>query len=134
MHTLSKNRCTMYQIARSLVAHSILFGMSSRFGRQPQRQRLVVCFDRSRAKSTTDSFFAAQMTTFRQAQGLLRLDRGDRAQSAYQLLRDTVGLLFQPPNDGTPRNAERSFTSTQTAALLIGPKNLFRSFGRISRQ
>ena len=134
MHTLSKNRCNMYQIDRFLVSHSIIYGMSSRFGRQSHRQRLVVFFDRSRAKSTIDSFFAAQMTTFRQARALLRLDRGDLAQSAYQLLRDTVGLFFKPPNNGTPRNAERSLKSTQTAALLIGPKNLFPSFGRISRQ
>jgi hypothetical protein len=93
-----------------------------------------VFFDRSRAKSRIDSFFVAQMTTFRQARVLLCLDRGDLAQSAYQLVRDTVGLFFKPPNDSTPRDAERSLKSTQATALLIGPQNLFPSFGRISRQ
>jgi len=74
------------------------------------------------------------MTTFRQARGLLRLDRGDLARAAYPLVRDTVGLFFKPPNDGTPRNAERSFKSTQATALLIGPKNLFSPFGRITER
>ena len=134
MHTLSRNQCNMYQIDRSLVSHSIIYGTSSRFGRPLRRRRLVVFFDRSRAKSTTDSFFVAQMTTFRPAQVLLRLDRGDLVQSAYQLVRDTVGLFFKPTNDGTPRNAERSFKPAQATTLLIGSKNLFPSFGRISRQ
>ena len=134
MHTLSRSRCNMYQIYRSLVSHSTTYGMSPRFGRPSRRPRLAVFFDRLRAKPTTDSFSAVQTTTFRQARVLVRLDRGDLAQSAYQLMLDTVGLLFKPPNDGTPCNAERSFKSTQTTALLIGPKNLFPSFGRISRQ
>ena len=132
MHTLSRNRCNMYQIDKSLVSRSIMYGMSPRFGRQSRRPRLAVFFDRSRAKPTTDSFFAAQMTTFRQARGLLRVYRGDLAQSAYQLVRDIAGLFFKPTNDGTPRNAERSFKSTQATALLISPKNLFPPFGRIS--
>src|SRR5215210_6086554 len=134
MHRLSKNRCNMYQIDRLLVSHSIIYGMSFRFGRQPHRLRLAVFFDRSRAKSTTGSFFVAQMTTFHQARGLLRLDRGDLVQSAYQLMQGIVGLFFKPSNDGTPRNAERSFKSTQTTPLLIGTKNLLPSFKRISRQ
>ena len=133
MHTLSKNRCNMYQIDRFLVSHSIIYGRFAHFGRQPHRLQLGVFFDRSRAKSTTGSFFAAQMTTFRQVRALLRLDREDLAQSANQLMRDIVGLFFKPTNDRTPRNAERSFQSTQTTTLLIGPKNLFSSFGRISR-
>lgn len=134
MHRLSKNRCNMYQIDRPLVSHSIIYGMSSRFGRQRHRLQLVVFFDRSRAKPTIGSFFAAQMTTFHQARAWLRLDRGDLAQSAYLLMRNTAALFFKPTNDGAPRNAERSFKSTQTATLLIGPKNLFPSFSRISRQ
>jgi hypothetical protein len=101
----------MSQIDTSPVSHSTIYGMFSRFGRQLRKRQLVVFFDRLRAKSTTDSFFAAQMTTFRQAQVLLRLDRGDLAQAAYQLVRDTAGLFFKPPNDGTPRNTERSFKS-----------------------
>jgi hypothetical protein len=133
MHRLSKNRCNMYLIDRTLVSHSIIYDMSVRFDRQPHRLRLGVFFDRSRAKPTTGSFSAAQMTTFRQVRASLHLDRGDLAQSAYQLMRDTVGLFFKPANDGTPRNTERSFKSTQTTTLLIGPKNLFPSFGRISR-
>ena len=122
----------MSQIERSLVSHSIIYGMFFRFGRQSYRLRLAVFSGRSRAKPTTDSLFAAQMTTFRQAQVLLRLDRVDLAQAAYQLVRDTAGLFFKPPNDGTPRNAERSFKSAQATALLIGPKNFFPSFGRIA--
>ena len=82
----------------------------------------------------TDSFSAAQTTTFRQVRALLHLDREDRAQSAHQLVQDTAGLFFKPTNDVTPRNPEGSFKSTQTTALLIGPKNLLPSFGRISRQ
>ena len=111
MHTLSRNRCNMSQIGTSLVSHPIIYGMFSRFGRQLRKRRLVVFSDRLPAKSTIDWFFVAQMTTFRQVRGLLRLDRGDLAQAAYQLVRDTVGLFFKPPNDGTPRNAERSFKS-----------------------
>ena len=132
MHTLSRNRCNRCQSDRSLGSHSIISGMSSRFGHQPHRLQLVVFFDRSRAKSRIDSFSVAQMTTFRQARVLLCLDRGDLAQSAYRLVRSTVGLFFKPTNDGTPRNAERSFKSTQATTLLIGPKNLFPSFGRIA--
>ena len=124
----------MCPIDSSLVSHPIIYGMFSRFGRQLRSRRLVVFFDRSRAKSTTDSFFVAQMTRFRPAQVLLRLDRGDQVQSAYQLVRGTVGLFFKPTNDGTPRNAERSFKPAQATTLLIGSKNLFPSFGRISRQ
>src|SRR5262249_18059103 len=74
------------------------------------------------------------MTTSHQVRVLLHLSHGDLAQSAYQLVRDTVGLFFKPTNDGTPRNTERSFKSTQATALLIGPKNLFAPFGRISGQ
>jgi hypothetical protein len=132
MRTLSKNRWNMYQIDRLLVSHSIIYGRFSHCGRPSRRPRLVVFFDRSRAKPTTDSFFAARMTTFRQARGLLHFDHGDLAQSAYRLVRSTVGLFFKPTNDGTPRNAERSFKSTQATTLLIGPKNLFPSFGRIA--
>jgi hypothetical protein len=132
MHTLSRNQCHMYQIDTPLGAHPIICGMSPRFGRQSRRPRLAVFFDRSRARPTTDSFFAAQMTTFRQARALLHLSRGDLVQSAYQLVRDTVGLFLKPPTDGTPRNAECSFKSTQATALLIGPKNFFPSFGRIA--
>src|SRR5258705_2918503 len=124
----------MSQFDRPLGSHSIIYGMFSRSGRQLHKRRLVVSFDRSRARSTTDSFFVAQMTTLRQARVLLRLDRGDLARAAYPLVRDTVGLFFQPPNDGTPRNAERSFKSAQATALLVGPQNLFPSFSRISRQ
>ena len=134
MHRLSKNRCNMYQIDRLLVSHSIIYGRSFRFGRQPHRLQLVVFFDRSRAKSMTGSFFVAQMTTFHQVRGLSRLDRGDLVQSAYQLMQGIVGLFFKPSNDGTPRNIERSFKSTQAAPLLIGPKNLLPSFNRISMQ
>ena len=134
MHTLSRNRCNMSPIDTSLVSHSIIYDMFSRFDRQLRKRRLGVFFDKSQAKSTTDSFFAAQMTTFRQARVSLRLDREDLAQAGYQLVRDTVGLFFKPPNDGTPRNAERSFKSAQTTALLIRPQNLFSSFSRISRQ
>src|SRR6266498_427038 len=134
MHTLSRSRCNMYQIDRPMVSHSTTYGMSPRFGRPSRRPRLAVFFDRLRAKPTTDSFSAAQTTTFRQVRALLHLDREDRAQSAHQLMRDTAGLFFKPTNDGTPRNAERSFKSAQATALLIGPKNLFPSFGRISRQ
>jgi hypothetical protein len=132
MRTLSKNRWNMYQIDRLLVSHSIIYGRFSRCGRLSHRPQLVVFFDRSRAKPTTDSFFAAQMTTFRQVRGLLHIDHGDLAQPAYRLVRGTAGLFFKPTNDGTPRNAEGSFKSTQTTALLIGPKNFFPSFGRIA--
>ena len=132
MRTLSRNQCSMYPIDRLLVSRSIIYGMSSHCDRPSRRPRLGASFDRSRAKPTTDSFFAARMTTFRQARGSLHLDRGDLAPPAYRLMRDTVGLFFQPTNDGTPRNAERSFKSTQATALLIGPKNLFPSFGRIA--
>jgi hypothetical protein len=131
---LSRNRCNMYQIDKLLVWHSIISGRSLGFGRQLHRPRLAVFFERSRAKPTTDSFSAVQMTTFHQARGLLHLNRGYLAQSTYQLVRDTAGLFFKPPNDGTPRNTERSFKSTQATALLISPKNLFAPFGRISRQ
>src|SRR5436309_6996 len=127
---LSRNRCNMYQIDRLLVWHPIISGMSLRFGRQLRRPRLAVFFERSPAKPTTDSFFAVQMTTFHQARVLLHLSHGALAQSAYQLVRDTAGLFFKPTNHGTPRNAERSFKSTQATALLIGPKNLFAPFGR----
>src|SRR5438477_7084101 len=106
--------------------------MSAHCGHLSHRRRLVAFSDRSRAKSTTDSFFVARMTTFRQAQGSLHLDREDLAQSAYQLVRSIASLFFKPSNDGTPRNTERSFKSTQTTALLIGPKNLFPSFSRIA--
>src|SRR5215213_1416102 len=132
MRTLSRNRCNMYPIDRLLVSHSIICGMSSHCGRPSRRPRLVVLLDRSRAKSTIDWFSAAQMTTFRQVRGSLHLDRGDLAQSAYQLVRSTVGLFFKPPNDRTSRNTERSFKSTQATALLIGPKNLFTAFSRIA--
>src|SRR5947208_1819231 len=101
MHTLSRNRCNMCPIDSSLVSHPIIYGMFSRFGRQLRSRRLVVFFGRSRSKSTTDSFFAAQMTTFRQARVLSRLDREDLAQAAYQLMRDTVGLFF--PSGQWPR-------------------------------
>jgi len=134
MRTLSRSRCNMYQIDRTLVSHSTTYGMSPRFGRLSRRPRLAVFFDRLRAKPMTDSFSAAQTTTFRQVRALLHLDREDRAQSAHQRVRGTAGLFFKPTNDGTPRNTERSFKSTQTTALLIGPKNLLPSFGRISRQ
>ena len=133
MRTLSRNRCNMYQIDRFLVSHSIMYDMFSHCGRPSRRPRLVVFFDRSRAKPTTDSFFAARMTTFRQVRGLLHFDHGNLAQSAYRLVRDTVGLFFKPPNDSTPCNAERPFKSAQATALLIGPQNLFPSFSRISR-
>jgi hypothetical protein len=132
MRMLSRNRYNMCQIDRFLVSHSIIYDMSSHYGRPSRRPRFVVWFDRSRAKPTTDSFFAARMTTFRQVRGSLHLDRGGLVQSAYRLVRDTGGLFFKPTNDGTPRNAERSFKSTQATALLIGPKNLFPSFGRIA--
>jgi hypothetical protein len=132
MRTLSRNRCNRYQIDTLLVSHSIVCGMSSHCDRPSRRPRLVVFFDRSRARPTTDLFFVARMTTFRQAQGSLHLDRGDLAQAAYQLVRSSAGLFFKPSNDGTPRNTERSFKSTQTTALLIGPKNLFPSFSRIA--
>lgn len=132
MRMLSRNRCNMYQIDRLLVSHSRMYGRFSHCGRPSRRPRLVVFFDRSPAKPTTDSFFATRMTTFRQVRGLLHLDPGDLAQSAYRLVRGTVGLFFQPPNDSTPRNAECSFKSTQATALLIGPKNFFPSFGRIA--
>jgi hypothetical protein len=132
MRTLSRNRCNRFPIDRFLVAHSIIYGMSSHYGRLSHRPRPAVCFDRARAKPTTDSFFAARMTTFHQARGLWRLDRGDLVQSAYRLVQSTAGLFFKPANDGTPRDPERSFQSTQTTALLIGPQNLFPSFGRIA--
>src|SRR5215204_733486 len=74
------------------------------------------------------------MTTFHQARALLHLDRADLAQSGCQRVRGTAGLFFKPTNDGTPRNPERSFKSTQTTAFLIGPQNFFSSFGRIARQ
>src|SRR5205823_13588352 len=74
------------------------------------------------------------MTTFHQVRALLRLDREDLARSAHRQVRGTVGLFFKPPNDRTPRNPKRSFESTQTAPLLIGPQNLFPSFVRISRK
>ena len=132
MRTLSRNRCNRSPIDRLLVSHSIICGRSSHCGRPSRRPRLVVFFDRSRAKPTTDSFFAARMTTFRQVRGLLHLDRRDLVQSAYQLVRSTGGLFFKPSNNGTARNTERSFKSTQATALLIGPKNLFSSFSRIA--
>jgi hypothetical protein len=132
MRMPSRNRWNMSQSGRFLVSHSIPCDMVSHCGRPSRRPRLVVCFGRARAKPTTVSFFAARMTTFRQARGSLRLDRADLVQSAYRLVRDSVGLFFQPANHGTPRTAERSFKSTQATALLIGPKNLFASFGRIA--
>jgi hypothetical protein len=122
----------MYQIDRFLVSHSIIYGRSSHCGRPSRRPRLAVFCGRSRAKPMTDSFFAARMTTFRQARGLLHFDHRDLAQSACHLVRGTVGLFFKPTNDGTSRNAERSFKSTQATALLIGPKNLFPPFSRIA--
>ena len=122
----------MYPIDRFLVSHSIICGMSAHCGRPSRRPRLVVFFDRSPAKPRIDSFFAAQMTTFRQVRGLLRLDRGNLAQSAYQLIWSTVGLFFKPSNHSTSRNTERSFKSTQATALLIGPKNLFPALSRIA--
>lgn len=132
MRTPSRNRCNMFLSDRFLVSHAIIYGMSSHYGRLSHRPRPAVFFDRSRAKPTTDSFFAARMTTFRQARGLWHLDHGDLAQSAYRLVQSTAGLFFKPANDGTPRDPERSFQPTQTTALLIGPKNLFPSFGRIA--
>jgi hypothetical protein len=74
------------------------------------------------------------MTTFRQAQGSLRRDRGDLARAAYQLVQSIAGLFFKPSNDGTPRNTERSFKSAQATALWIGPQKRFSSVGRLSRQ
>ena len=133
MHTLSRNRCNMYPSDRLLVSHPIICGMSSHCDRPSHRPRPVVFFDRSRAKPMIDSFFAARTTTSRQVRGSLHLDREDRAQSAYQLVRSTVGLFFQPSNDSTSCNTERSFKSTQATALLIGPKNLFPAFSRIAR-
>jgi hypothetical protein len=124
----------MFPIDRSLVSHSIIYGMFFRFGHPSYRPRLAVFSDRSRAKPMTGSFFAAQMTTFHQVRALLHLDRADLAQSVWQRVRDTAGLFFKPTNDGTPRNPERSFKSTQTTAFLIGPQNFFPSFGRIARQ
>jgi len=120
MRMLSRNRCNMYQIDRFLVSHSTIYGMSLRCGRPSRRPRLAVFFDRSRAKPTIDSFFAARMTTVRQARGLLHFDPGDLAQSAYQLVRGTVGLFFKPPNDGTSRNAKCTFKTAQTTPFLIG--------------
>ena len=122
----------MYPIDRFLVSHSIICGMSAHCGRPSRRPRLVAFFGRLRATPTIDSFFAARMTTFRQVRGSLHLDRGDLAQSAYQLVRSTVGLFFKPSNDSTSGNTERSFKSTQTTALLIGPKNLFPALSRIA--
>jgi hypothetical protein len=132
MRMLSRNQCNMYPIDRFLVSHPITYGMSSRYGRLSRRPRLGVFFDRSRAKPTIDSFFAARMTTFHQAQESLRPDHGDLAQSTYRLTQNTVGLFFKPTDDRTPCNTERSFKSTEATALLIGAKNFFPSFSRIA--
>ena len=132
MRMLSRNQCNMYPIDRFLVSHSTTYGMSSHYGRLSRRPRLGVFSDRSRAKPTIDSFSAARMTTFRQARGSLRLDRGDLTQSACQLVQSTVGLFFKPSNDRTSRNTERSFKSTQATALLISPKNLFTALSRVA--
>jgi hypothetical protein len=132
MRTLSRNRCNMYLIDRLLVSPPTICGMSSHCDRPSRTPQLAVFFGRSPAKPRIDSFFVAQMTTFRQVRGLLRPDRGNLAQSAYQLIRGTVGLFFKPSNHRTSRNTERSFKSTQTTALLIGPKNLFPALSRIA--
>ncbi len=122
----------MCHIDRRLGFYPIICGMLLRFDHQSRKPRLAGFFDKSRATSMIGWSFATQTTTFRRVRGLLPLDRAGLAQSAYRLMRGTAGLFFKPTNDGTPRNAERSFKSTQATALLIGPKNLFPSFGRIS--
>src|SRR5947199_6241196 len=94
MNWISRSRCNMYQIDRFLVSNSTTYGMSPRFGRPSRRPRLAVFFDSLRAKPMTDSFSAAQTTTFRQVRALLHLDREDRTQSAHQLVRDTAGLFL----------------------------------------
>ncbi len=112
----------------------IICGMLLRFDRQSRKPRLGGFFDKSRAMSMFGWSFATQTTTFHRVRGLLPLDRVGLAQSAYRLMRGTAALFFKPTNDGTPRNTERTFKSTQATALLIGPKYLFPSFGRISGQ
>jgi len=124
----------MYHSDRRLESYPTICDMLLHCGRQLRTLQLAGYFDRWRATSIFDSSCVVQMTTSRQVQGLLPQDRADLAQSAYRLMRGTVVLFFKPPNDSTPRDTERSFQSTQATALLIGPKNLVPSFGRVSGQ
>lgn len=113
--------------------HPTIYDMSLHFDRQSHRLRLAVFFGKLRAIPMIGSSFVAQTTTSRRVRALLPLDRADLVQSVYRLMRDTVGLFFKPTDDGTPRNTERAFKSTQATPFLIRSKNLFPSFSRISR-
>ena len=45
---------------------------------------------------------------------------------------EAVGLFFKPTDDSTAGNAERSFQSTQTAALFIRAQDFLTPFGGIA--